>query len=92
MNEQIKIGYQTYIYDGGEDFGAVREVSPDGTQLVVYIENAGEFIVQADTVKSVLSGKVIWITRGSTAACKRQSITRTTLKSQALNHTEERQR
>ena len=59
MNKLIKVGDQTYIYDGGEDFGAVREVSPDGSQLVVYIENAGEFIVQADTVKSVHSGKVI---------------------------------
>jgi hypothetical protein len=45
MNKLIKVGDQTYIYDGGEEFGAVREVSPDGSQLVVYIENAGEFIV-----------------------------------------------
>ena len=44
MNELIKVGDQTYIYDGGEEFGAVREVSPDGSQLVV---------------KSVHSGKVI---------------------------------
>jgi len=48
MNEPIKVGYQTYIYDGGEEFGAVREVSPDGSQLVVYIENAGEFVVPLD--------------------------------------------
>ncbi len=59
MNERIKVGYQTYIYDGGEEFGTVREVSPDGSQLVVYIENAGEFVVPLDTVKSVHSGKVI---------------------------------
>jgi hypothetical protein len=59
MNEPIKVGYQTYTHDGGEEFGAVREVSRDGSQLVVYIENAGEFVVQADTVKSVHSGKVI---------------------------------
>ena len=59
MNEPIKVGYQTYIYDGGEEFGAVREVSPDGTQLVVYIENAGEFVIPIDTVKSAHSGKVI---------------------------------
>ena len=59
MNEPIKVGYQTYTHDGGEEFGAVREVSPDGSQLVVYIENAGEPIVQADTIKSMHSGKVI---------------------------------
>jgi hypothetical protein len=59
MNKLIKVGDQTYIYDGGEESAAVRKVSPDGSQLVVYIENAGEFVVQADTVKSVHSGKVI---------------------------------
>jgi hypothetical protein len=59
MNEPIKVGYQTYVYDGGEEFGAVREVAPDGSQLVVYIENAGEFVVPLDAVKSVHSGKVI---------------------------------
>jgi hypothetical protein len=59
MNEPIKVGYQTYTHDGGEEFGAVREVSPDGSQLVVYIENAGEFVIPIDTVKSAHSGKVI---------------------------------
>ena len=54
-----KVGYQTYVYDGGEEFGAVREVAPDGSQLVVYIENAGEFVVPLDAVKSVHSGTVI---------------------------------
>jgi hypothetical protein len=27
MQEAIEIGYQTFVSDGGEEFGAVREVS-----------------------------------------------------------------
>jgi hypothetical protein len=28
MQEPIEVGYQTFVSDGGEEFGAVREVSP----------------------------------------------------------------
>jgi hypothetical protein len=46
MQEAIEIGYQTFVSDGGEEFGAVREVSPNGRpELVIYVENAGEFVV-----------------------------------------------
>jgi len=42
MQEAIEIGYQTFVSDGGEEFGAVREVSPNGrAELVIYVENAG---------------------------------------------------
>lgn len=60
MHEQIRVGDQTYIYDGDEAFGAVRQVSPGGhPEFVIYIENAGEFVVPLDAVRSVHSGKVI---------------------------------
>jgi hypothetical protein len=40
MQEAIGIGYQTFVSDGGEEFGAVREVSPNGRpELVIYVEN-----------------------------------------------------
>jgi hypothetical protein len=46
MQEAIEIGSQTFVSDGGEEFGAVREVSPNGRpELVIYVENAGEFVV-----------------------------------------------
>ena len=46
MQGAIEIGYQTFVSDGGEEFGAVREVSPNGRpELVIYVENAGEFVV-----------------------------------------------
>ena len=56
--ERIEIGYQAFISDGGEEFGAIREVS--GDRLVVYVENAGEFIVPVDAVEAVHSQKVVF--------------------------------
>ena len=58
MRETIEVGYQTFVADGDDEFGAVRDVSPDG--LVVYVENAGEFRVPLDAVKAVHSQKVIF--------------------------------
>ena len=60
MQEAIEIGYQTFVSDGGEEFGAVREVSPNGRpELVVYVENAGEFVVPLSAVEAVHSQTVI---------------------------------
>jgi hypothetical protein len=60
MQEAIEIGYQTFVSDGGEEFGAVREVSPNGRpELVIYVENAGEFVVPLSAVEAVHSQKVI---------------------------------
>src|SRR5256886_13878977 len=58
MRETIEVGYQTFVADGDEEFGAIREISPDG--LVVYVENAGEFRVPLDAVEAVHSQKVIF--------------------------------
>jgi hypothetical protein len=42
MREVIEVGYQAFVSDGGEEFGAVRQVSPNGRpELVIYVENAG---------------------------------------------------
>ena len=56
MSEQIEIGYKAYTHDGGEEFGAVRQVSPE---VVIYVENAGEFVVPTDAITAVHSQKVI---------------------------------
>jgi hypothetical protein len=49
-----------FCSDGGEEFGAVREVSPNGRpELVIYVENAGEFVVPLSAVEAVHSQKVI---------------------------------
>jgi hypothetical protein len=41
-------------------FGAVREVEPHGrSELVIYVENAGDFIVPLNAVEAVHAQKVI---------------------------------
>ena len=57
MQEKIQVGFQAFASDGGEEFGAVRKVSPH--ELVIYVENAGDFTVPLDAVESVHSEKVI---------------------------------
>jgi hypothetical protein len=60
MQEKIEVGFQTFISDGGEEFGAVRQVAPGGRpELVIYVENAGEFTVPLYAVESVHFEKVI---------------------------------
>ena len=60
MRESIEVGYQTFVSDGGEEFGAVRQVAPHGRpELVIYVENAGDFVVPLDAVEAVHSQKVI---------------------------------
>jgi hypothetical protein len=58
MREKIEVGYQAFVSDGGEEFGAIRSVSPDG--VVVYVENAGDFPVSLDAVEDVHSQKVVF--------------------------------
>jgi len=57
IQQNIDIGYQTFSSDGGEEFGAVRRVMPDS--LVVYVENAGDFVIPEDAVEAVHYQKVI---------------------------------
>jgi len=60
MQEPIEVGYQAFVSDAGEEFGAVREVSPNGRpELVIYVENAGDFVVPISAVEAVHSQKVI---------------------------------
>ena len=60
MQEKIEVGFQTFTSDGGEEFGAVRKVAPGGRpELVIYVENAGDFTVPLDAVEAVHSEKVI---------------------------------
>jgi len=60
MSEKIEVGYQTFVADSTDDFGAIREISRDGKQVTVYVENAGEFQVPITSVVSVQSEKVIF--------------------------------
>jgi hypothetical protein len=55
----IEIGFQVYLVEGGETFGAVRGATPGANTIVVYVENAGDFEVPLAAVRSVHDGKVI---------------------------------
>jgi hypothetical protein len=56
-NFQVSIGDQIFLEEGGEEVGAVRMIERD--HLVVYVENAGDFVVSGPAVKSVHDGKVV---------------------------------
>ena len=56
----IEIGFQAYLEEGGEEFGAVRAVAPaERDEIVVYVENAGDFTVPLRAVRCVHDGKVV---------------------------------
>ncbi len=57
MSETIGKGFMVFVSDGDEGIGSVREVRQ--TELVIYIENAGDFVVALSAVKGVHSDKVI---------------------------------
>ena len=60
MREQIQEGFEVFLADGEHAFGAVRQVSPHGrAELVIYVENAGDFTVPLSAVSAVHAQKVI---------------------------------
>jgi hypothetical protein len=60
MREEINIGDQVFVADGAEVFGAVRQIKPHGRpEIVIYVENAGDFVVPLEAVQAVHARKVI---------------------------------
>ena len=60
MPGTIEVGYQTFVSDSDAAFGAVRQVAPHGRpELVIYVENAGDFVVPLAAVEAVHAQKVI---------------------------------
>jgi len=57
MTEKIKEGFAVFLHDGEVAFGAVRQVS--AKELVIYIENHGDFTVPMRAVRDVHFNKVI---------------------------------
>jgi len=57
MNGPIELGFMAFVAEGREGIGAVRGVSPD--HVVIYVENAGEFIVPMAAVRKVHDQKVM---------------------------------
>ncbi len=58
--DRVEVGYQVFVQEGGEEIGAVREIlPPPRDQLVIYVENAGDFLVPANAVTGVHHQKVV---------------------------------
>jgi len=59
-SDNIQEGFEVFVADDSQAFGAVRQVSPHGRpEFVVYVENAGDFTVPLSAVEAVHSQKVI---------------------------------
>lgn len=59
MREQISVGFMVFVADGEEGIGSVREIRHGLPEMVVYIENAGDFVIPLSAVKDVHSEKVV---------------------------------
>lgn len=57
MHENIREGFDVFLQGGAKSFGAVRQVRK--SELVVYVENAGDFEVPLAAVKDADAEKVI---------------------------------
>ena len=57
--EDIREGFEVFAHDGEKGFGAVREVLRGRREIVIYVENAGDFVVPLSAVAAVHTGKVI---------------------------------
>src|SRR4051812_44194684 len=55
----IQIGDQVFAEKGGTEFGAVRKVAADRSEIIVYVENAGDFAVPFEAIAASHDGKVI---------------------------------
>lgn len=59
MREAIEEGFMVFATDGAEGIGSVREIHPERDELVVYVENAGDFTIPLSAVDTVHSQKVM---------------------------------
>ena len=58
--ERIEVDFDVFLHDGEKAVGAVRQVKPGGrNEIVVYVENGGDFVVPLSAVKDVYAEKVV---------------------------------
>ena len=57
MEEPIREGFDVFVHDGDKAVGAVRKVAAQ--ELIIYVENAGDFEVPLLAVREVQSEKVV---------------------------------
>jgi hypothetical protein len=59
LKSEIQVGFQVFLKDGGEEVGAVRDLAGHRPEILVYVENGGEFTVPVAAIKAVHFQKVI---------------------------------
>jgi hypothetical protein len=57
FEERVRQGFDVFVHDGDKAFGAVREVRRG--EMVIYVENAGDFTVPFGAIADVHAEKVI---------------------------------
>jgi hypothetical protein len=56
ISDAIQEGFEVFVTDHDKPFGAVRQLRPE---LLVCVENAGDFTLPLDAVEAVHAQKVI---------------------------------
>ena len=57
--EAIREDFDVFVHDGDKAFGAVRQVMGSKRELVVYVEDAGDFVIPFSAIASVHDEKVV---------------------------------
>ncbi|MDE2167602.1 MAG: hypothetical protein KGJ66_14850 [Alphaproteobacteria bacterium] len=58
--EAIQKDFEVFVHDGEKAVGAVRDVTPNGRpEILVYVENAGDFVVPLSAVREVIAERVV---------------------------------
>ena len=70
-SKAIEDGFEVFASGYEKPFGAVRETATEARQLIVYIENAGDFTVPLEAVTAVHAQKVIVDTERLSHALRR---------------------
>ena len=58
--DTIEQGFEVFVSDHDKPFGAVRQISRHARgELVIYVENAGDFTVPREAIAAVHAQKVV---------------------------------
>jgi len=57
--DAIQEGFEVFVSDHDKPFGAVRQIARHDGELIIYVENAGDFTVPLGAVAAVHAQKVI---------------------------------
>ena len=67
----VKAGFDVFVHDGEKAVGAVRKVQSHS--VVIYVENAGDFVVPLTAIQEVDENKVV-LNRGKLELRLKQAI------------------